>query len=114
MISFSAALKNPCRSFRLVVALVSDGTRHTCLEHFPEPFGSHQTNCFLLELSGEHPSCQQSGRIHTWMFEPGVRMSLCLHVQELDQVSSCVKTLHSNLPALSAHSKNPNLCISAC
>lgn len=59
MISFSAALKNPCRSFRLVVALVSDGTRHTCLEHFPEPFGSHQTNCFLLELSGEHPSCQQ-------------------------------------------------------
>lgn len=91
-----------------------DGTRHICLEHCPEPFGSHQTNCFPLELSGEHPSCQQGGRIHTWTSEPGVRMGLCLHVQKLDQVSSCVKTLHSNLPALRAHSKNPNLCISTC
>ena len=41
-------------------------------------------------------------------------MGLCLHVQKLDQVSCCVKTLHSNLPALRAHSKNPNLCISTC
>lgn len=99
----------------LVVASVLGGTADICPEHFPEPFGSHQTSCFPLELSHrEPPGCHQGGSSHAWISEPGARMGLCLQACKLSQVSSSVETLHSALPALLAHSRSPGLCVPTC